>query len=95
MASSTDHGFFRVVGSNPTIHNNKLFQAFPIMSNLINTLPGIPRKRNRVDVDRSACMSGRPAIPTFQGRREFIRLSLGKLLVITFCKWSNGLIPHY
>ena len=32
-----------VVGSSPHIHNNKLFQTFP-MSNLKNTLPGMPRE---------------------------------------------------
>ena len=32
-------------------------------------------------VDRSARISGRPAIPPFQGGRVFMRLSLGKLLV--------------
>ena len=30
------------------------------------------------------------------GDRPFyvIRLSLGKLLLVNLCKWSNGLIPH-
>ena len=37
MASSKRPCFFGVVGSNPIIHNNKLFQTFP-MSNLKNTL---------------------------------------------------------
>ena len=35
--------FFWVVGSHPTIHNDKLFQTFPI-SNLKNTLPGYPQE---------------------------------------------------
>ena len=34
-----------------------------------------------MDIDRSARISGRPAIPPFQGGRSVIRLSLGKLLV--------------
>ena len=32
-------------------------------------------------IDRPARISGPPAIPPFQGGREFISLSLGKLLV--------------
>ena len=79
MASSTDHGFVGVMSSNPTIHNSKLLQTCP-MSNLKNALPGIPKKRNRLDIGRSARISGRPTIPPFQGGRV-IRLSLGKLSV--------------
>ena len=38
--------------------------------------------RNRMDIDRSARVPGRPVIPPFQGVGElFIRLSLGKPLV--------------
>ena len=48
MASSTDHGFLGR-GFKSHIHHNKLFQTFP-MSNLKNTLPGIPRKWNGLDV---------------------------------------------
>ena len=61
--------FGEVVGLNPTIHNNKLFQTFPHVVNLKNALPGIPRKRNRLDIDRSARVSSRPGIPPFQGGR--------------------------
>ena len=38
MASSTGHVFFGVGGSNPTIHNNKLFQTFPMTSAYILSL---------------------------------------------------------
>ena len=34
-----------------------------------------------MDIDRSARVSGRPAIPPFQGVGSAIRLSLGKLVV--------------
>ena len=34
-----------------------------------------------MDIDRSARISGRPDIPSFQGGRVLIRLRLGKLLV--------------
>ena len=44
-ASSTDSWFFWVVGSNPAIHNNKLFQTFPMWNLKIqNTVSGISRK---------------------------------------------------
>ena len=88
---------FWVVGSNPTIHNNKLFQTFP-MSNLKSALPGIPRKRNRLDIDKSARISGRPAIiPPFQGGGSVVRLSLGKLLLVNLLqvvkRTNTSLIP--
>ena len=54
------------VGSNPTIHNTNVFQTFP-MSELENTLHGVPRKQNRLDMDISDRISGRPGIPPFQG----------------------------
>ena len=38
-------------------------------------------KWNRVDIDTSIRMSGRSAIPPFQGGRVFIRLSFGRQLV--------------
>ena len=79
MASSTYHGFLGR-GFKSNIHRNKLFHTFP-MSNLKNTLPGIPGKCNRLDIDGSARISGRPAISPFQGGKVLVRLSLGKLLV--------------
>ena len=64
----------------PHIHHNKLFQIFP-MSNLKNTLPAVyPGNETAWVIDRSARISGRPAVPPFQGG-SVIRLSLGKLLV--------------
>ena len=57
MASSTDNGCMGR-GFKSHIHHNELFQISPV-SNLKNT----PRKRNRLDVDASAHISGRPAIP--------------------------------
>ena len=58
------------------------FRLSPCMSNLKNTLPGIPRNNTAWIIDRSARTSGRPAIPPFQGgKKSVIRLSLGKLLV--------------
>ena len=44
-------------GFDSYIHHNKLFQIF-LMSNSKNTLPGIPRKSNRLDIDRSARIFG-------------------------------------
>ena len=59
--------FFWVVGSNPTIHHNNFSRLSP-WSNLNNALPGIPRKWNRLNTDRSARVSGRPGgIPPFRG----------------------------
>ena len=54
------HGF---ESDHPPITN---FYGFAI-SNLKNTLPGTPRKCNRVDMDTSTRISGRPAIPPCQG----------------------------
>ena len=45
VASSAGPWLFLGRGFNFHIHHNELFQTFP-MSNLKNTLPGIPRKRN-------------------------------------------------
>ena len=72
---------FWVVGLNPTIHNNIFFRLSSSISNLKNTLPGVPRKWNRLDIEASAHISGRPAIPPFQGGKRVIRLRWGKLLV--------------
>ena len=51
------------------------------MSNLKNTLPGIPRKWNRSHIDRSGRVSGRPCIPPFQGG-SVLRVGLGKLSLV-------------
>ena len=72
-ASSTDHrsldrGF---EPHHPPIIN--FCTTFP-MSNLKNTLPGILRKWNRVDIDASARICGRPAIPPFRGGSLLQRL---------------------
>ena len=64
------------------------------MSNLKNTLPGIPRKRNRLDIDTFARMSGRPDTPPFQvwGGRRYITPSLGREYLVNFSPVvSNGL----
>ena len=79
MASSAGPRFFwgREFKSH---HPQKyFFQTFPT-SNLKSALPGVPRKWNRLDIDRSARISGRPGIPPFQGERV-IRFSLGELFV--------------
>ena len=76
------------------IHHNKLFQNF-LMSNLKNTLPGVyPGNETAWIIDRSAHISGRPAIPPFQGGESVIRLSLGKLLVnlLQVVKRTNTLL---
>ena len=52
------------------------------MSKLKNTLPAIPRKWNRSDIDTSARIYGRPAIPPFQRGKSVIGLSLGILLQV-------------
>ena len=96
MASSTDHGFFGVVGSNPTStilkdfpHHVELEKYSPLV--YLGDFPHVELEKysplvylgNQTAwiIDRSARISGRPGIPPFQGPRESaIRLSLGKLL---------------
>ena len=73
---------------------NNLFQTFP-MSILKTTLPGIPRKWNRLDVDRSARISG--CYPAISGEEGVTRLSLGRLLVNLLQvvkQTSTSLIPQ-
>ena len=63
------------------------------MSNLKNTLPGTPGNETAWINNRSARIFGRPAIPPFQGGRVLYGL-VWVSYWLTFCKWSNGLIPH-
>ena len=70
---------FWVVGSIPTIHNNKNFR-FPHVG-LEKTLPGIPRKWNGLDIDRGPRYILPTCYPAVSGGESVIRLSLGKLLV--------------
>ena len=51
------------------------------MSNLKNTLPGIPRKSNGLDIDRGPPYIRPTCYPAVSGGESVIRLSLGKLLV--------------
>ena len=67
---------------------------FPIRRRIKKrTFPGILRKWNRLDLDRSARISGQPGIPPFQGGRVLKGLVWVRYW-LTFCKWSNGPIPH-
>ena len=73
---------------------NKLFQTFP-MSNLKNNLPGIPGKYNRAWILTDPPVYIRLTwYPAVSGGKSVIRLSLVKLFWLSFCEWSNGLIPH-
>ena len=97
MASLAGPWFFWVVGSVPTIHNNKLFQTFP-ESNLKNTLPRVSPGNETAWI-----LTGPPEYPADQLSRRLrgesvIRLSLGKLLVnlLQVVKRTNApLIPQH
>ena len=84
MASSAGHGFF---GSWVQIPRPpyKLFRTFR-MSNLKNTLLVYPGNETSWIIDRSAGISGRPAIPPFQGGRVLLGL-VWVSYWLTFCKW--------
>ena len=54
---------------------------------------GRDRQASVVDIDTSARISGRPAIPPFQGGGVLQGL-VWVSYRLTCGKWSNGLIPH-
>ena len=77
-------------GSNPT---STIMEFIPfhtdLMSNLKNTLPGIPRNETAWIIDRSARISGRPSIPPFEEEKVLSGL-VWVSYWLTLCKvWSN------
>ena len=64
------------------------------MSHLKNSLPGIPRKYIRVDIDTPARIAGRTAIyPAGPGGESIIKGLIWVGNWLAFYQWSNGLMP--
>ena len=82
---------FWVVGSNPTSTKIylKFFKDFPHVE-LDKYSPWYTQGVKRLGyIDRSARV---PAIPSFQ-RGRVLQGQVWVIYWLTFCKWSNGLIP--
>ena len=83
MASSTDNGFFGVVGSSPTSTIINFFRLSPSMANLKTTLPSIPRKWNKILTGPPVYYPAGLLSRRFRGKEECYRAcSLGMKLLV-------------